>query len=98
MARISVEVVYATPVQQDLVCIELDEGTSALDALRASGLAQRHPEIASGEPLLGIFGARVKPGTPLRDHDRVEVYRRLLVDPKAVRRAKVSAKRRANRS
>jgi len=97
MSRISVDVVYATPMRQDLVRVELDEGTSAVDALRASGLAQRHPEIESGELMLGIFGARVKPGTRLQDGDRVEIYRRLLADPKEARRAKVSAKRRANR-
>ncbi len=97
MARISVEVVYATTVQQDLVRVELNDGTCAVDALRASGLVQRHPEIESDEILLGIFGARVKPGTALRDGDRVEVYRHLLVDPKAVRRAKVSSRRRAHR-
>jgi putative ubiquitin-RnfH superfamily antitoxin RatB of RatAB toxin-antitoxin module len=54
------------------------------DALRASGLLERHPQAAALPA--GIWG-RVQPsGTPLRDRDRVEVYRPLLVDPKEARR------------
>jgi putative ubiquitin-RnfH superfamily antitoxin RatB of RatAB toxin-antitoxin module len=95
MARLSIEVVCAWRDCQDIVHLGLEEHATALDALRASGLLQRFPELSLSEPAIGIFGRRVPPGTPLKDGDRVEVYRPLMLDPKEARRAKVSAKRRA---
>ena len=97
MARLNIEVICAWRNRQEVVQVSLEEGATALDALRASGLRQRHPQIDAGEPALGIFGRRVPPGTTLVQGDRVEVYRPLLVDPKESRRAKVSAKRRLKR-
>ena len=95
MARISVEVVYATRSNQEIVRVELEDGACATDALLASGLPVRYPEISRTETRLGIFGNQVRRATRLRDGDRVEVYRPLNVDPKAARREKASAKRRA---
>lgn len=97
MARLSIEVICAWRDRQDIVHVGLEEGATALDALRASGLLQRYPDIDPGDPAIGIFGRRAAPGTPLKDGDRVEVYRPLRVDPKEARRAKVSAKRRSKR-
>ncbi|MBS0336010.1 MAG: RnfH family protein [Proteobacteria bacterium] len=96
MARLRIEVVCATPARQDIVEVLLDEGAAAIDALRASGLAESHPEIGK-DPPLGIFGKRVKPDTRLQDGDRVEVYRPLQADPKEARRAKAARKRRVGR-
>ncbi len=93
MGRLKIEVISASRGAQSIVPLELDEGATAIDALRASGL----PESRSAEPLLGIFGQRVAPGTRLKDGDRLEVYRPLAIDPKEARRAKVSARRRLKR-
>lgn len=81
-----IEVVYALPQGEDAVKLELAPGSSALDAVRASGIAQRHPEIDLASPRLGVHGRVVPPHTRLVDGDRVEVYRRLAVDPKEARR------------
>lgn len=97
MARLRIEVVYALRERQEVVTVELEEGSRALDALRASGLVRRHPAIPAASPLLGIFGRRADPATPLKDGDRVEVYRPLNLDPKAARREKAAAKRRRPR-
>ncbi|HWP18882.1 MAG TPA: RnfH family protein [Burkholderiaceae bacterium] len=82
-----VEVIYAPgPGQVDHVELELAEGATVLHALRASGLLMRHPQIDLGTQAVGVWG-RVQPlNTPLRDRDRVEVYRPLVVDPKEARR------------
>lgn len=81
-----IEVVYcAQPGHTDRVSLRLPEGASLFDAVVASGLQQRHA-IAEGDLLAGIWG-RVQPlQTPLRDLDRVELYRPLQVDPKEARR------------
>ena len=83
---INVEVVYALPEQQCLVALTLPEGSSAMDAVVASGLCDRFPQINTSEMRLGIFSRPITASTMLREHDRVEIYRGLIADPKASRR------------
>jgi len=70
---------------------------TALDAIRASGLFERHPELALGEPLIGIWGRACAPETLLADGDRVEVYRPLTMDPNEARRLRAKNLRAAAR-
>ena len=86
MAAIQVEVVYALRDEQVLIALEVDEGTTAEQAVARSGILVRFPEIAAARMPVGIFGRVVSPDTPLRNGDRVEIYRPLSVDPKEVRR------------
>lgn len=84
---IRVEVVYALPQRQELVQVTLDEGATVRQAVEASGLLQKYPDIElDGRNKLGIFAKLTKPDTVLRDRDRVEIYRPLIADPKAVRK------------
>jgi putative ubiquitin-RnfH superfamily antitoxin RatB of RatAB toxin-antitoxin module len=92
MARLKVDVVLALRDEQDIVRVELDEGARALDALAASGLRQRHPEIDFNALRLGVFGKEIEAGASLSDGDRVELYRPLAVDPKDARRARARRK------
>jgi uncharacterized protein len=79
-----VEVVYcAAPGHTDLVQLQLPAGATLDDALQASGLPQRH---ALAGLSVGVWGRVQAPAAPLRDGDRVEVYRPLQVDPKEARR------------
>ncbi len=97
MARLKVEVVYAYREAQEVIALEVQPGATARDALEASGIARRPGGIDTGRAPMGIFGQRVKPQTPLKEGDRVEIYRPLRADPKEVRRSKAAARRRANR-
>lgn len=90
--RIVVEVVYATPELQVLETVELRSGATVAQAISASGLLARFPEIDLARQAVGIFGARVRPTDPVAHGDRVEIYRPLQADPKEMRR------RRARRS
>lgn len=76
----------------DLRDCELPEASTVADALRASGLLERHPEIDLGQHRVGIFGRLESLETALRPGDRVEVYRPLAIDPKLARRRR-SARR-----
>ena len=78
MARIKVEVVYALAAVADAVTLSLPAGSTAAEAVAASGL----PQFGK----IGIFGKLVEPGTRLADGDRVEIYRPLALDPKEARR------------
>jgi len=92
--RLRIEVVYALPGLLDAVRLVLDEGATVGQAMEASGMLQRHPEIDLLSQPLGIHGHRVLPGDSLTDGDRIEVYRHLRADPKAARRARAGRRRR----
>jgi len=94
MARLRVEVVYALAGVQDVVPLRLAEGSSAAEAVAASGLAARHG-LAANSWVLGIGGRRIVPETALHDGDRVEILRPLAVDPKEGRRRRAQKARRA---
>lgn len=87
---IRVEVTYARPERAWRVNLTLPAGTTALQAFEASGLRLRVVELAQSEPDLGVFAHAVGPGHVLRDGDRVEVYRPLLIDPKDARRKRAA--------
>lgn len=64
--------------------VDLPEGATVRDAVLASGWQVGRP---GEEPVdVGIWGRRCTPQQAVREGDRVEVYRPLLVDPKVARR------------
>jgi putative ubiquitin-RnfH superfamily antitoxin RatB of RatAB toxin-antitoxin module len=79
------------------ITLELAAPATALDAIRASGLLERHPELALGEPLIGIWGRACAPEAVLADGDRVELYRPLTMDPNEARRLRAKNLRAAGR-
>jgi len=93
MTSLSVEVVYALPLDEDAVTLSLAAGATAGEAVRASGVLERHPEIDLRRQPIGIHGRVVTAGTLLRDGDRVEIYRPLAVDPKEARRRRAFRRR-----
>jgi putative ubiquitin-RnfH superfamily antitoxin RatB of RatAB toxin-antitoxin module len=94
-ARLSIEVCYALANEQTLIAVELPEGATLQQALDASGILQRYPQIDLGTQKVGVFG-KLKPlDAVLADHDRVEIYRPLLVDPKLSRQRRVEKTRKA---
>ncbi|MBS0318498.1 MAG: RnfH family protein [Proteobacteria bacterium] len=84
---IRVCVVYsARPRHNREVQLLLQGGASLRDAVQASGLLEAFPEIDLAAAGVGIWGRRAALDQPLRDRDRVEIYRPLTVDPKVARR------------
>ncbi len=88
---ISVEVVYAKLERQEVVRVTLPIGASVSQAVEASGLLTKYPEIDLKTNKLGVFAKLVKADTPVRDRDRVEIYRPLIADPKEVRKQRAAA-------
>ena len=91
--RLGVEVIYCPrPGACEVVPLQLDAPATLADALQASGLLQRHG-LVLGDLRFGIWG-RVQPSqTPLRERDRIEIYRALQVDPKEARRLRYRGQR-----
>lgn len=86
-ASLGIEVVYCpAPGQVDRTRLLLPAGSTLADALHASGVLARHGMDAQSLPPLGVWCKPAAPDSPLRDRDRVEVYRPLAVDPKEARR------------
>jgi uncharacterized protein len=83
---INIEVVYALPQEQALLKLLLPQGATVAEAVQASGIAQKYPEIDLAKNKFGIFGKLTKSDAVLRDKDRVEIYRPLIADPKEVRK------------
>lgn len=84
-AAIAVEVCYSPRAGVvERVALTLARGSTLGQALQASGLAQRYPEITA--LACGVWGRKAPPETVLRERDRVEVWRPLQVDPKEARR------------
>jgi putative ubiquitin-RnfH superfamily antitoxin RatB of RatAB toxin-antitoxin module len=92
MATLEVEVVYALPGSEDAVTVRLPAGATVGDAVAASGILTRHPEIAATSQQFGIHGERAEPGAAVFDGDRVEIYRPLVLDPKEARRKRALRK------
>lgn len=94
-ARLSIEVCYALPDVQALIAVDLPEGATLQQALDASGILQRFPRIDLTTQKVGVFGKVKALDAVLADHDRVEIYRPLLVDPKLSRQRRVEKTRKA---
>lgn len=88
---IAVEVIYALRQRQASIRLALAAGSTVSQAIEASGLLQKFPEINLAENKVGIFGRIVDLDTALRDRDRVEIYRPLIADPMLVRKKRAAA-------
>lgn len=90
---IRVEVVYARPECQSIETVMLPEDGTVGDAVALSGLAARFEDIRVGESPVGIWGRPTEWAGPLREGDRVELYRPLVADPKEIRRKRAKPAR-----
>ncbi|WP_462115740.1 RnfH family protein [Lysobacter xanthus] len=76
-----IEVVCAWPRRHASTWLDLPQGATVADALRAAGLEGS---------AVAVFGERAEPGRTLAEGDRVEVLRPLIADPKDARRRRAS--------
>ncbi len=81
-----VEVIRAWPRRFEQVEVELPHGAVVGDAIRAAGMSGDAEIVACA-----LHGQRAELTTELRDGDRVELLRSLLVDPKEARRRRAEA-------
>lgn len=96
MARpdVRVTVVYCAPGCEDVSEVTLPVGATVADAIGASGVLSRRPEIGPAPPAVGVWGRQCAPSRRLEEGDRVEIYRALTIDPKEARRVRAAIRRR----
>lgn len=87
-----VTVAAALPSEQRLVEIEIAEGATAWDAVLASGVLELYAGSAPEELAVGIWSRVCTREAPVREGDRVEIYRPIRADAKAMRRERARLK------
>lgn len=92
MAEMRIQVCYARPEAQYLREVSLPLGATVRTAIEKSGLAHEQPEIDLAVFRVGVYGKLKTLDTVLHDHDRVEIYRPLIADPKESRRKRAAKK------
>lgn len=89
---LQVQVCHATPARQILRSLEVADGATLGQAIAQSGLLAEVPGLDLATAVVGIYGKKKTLDTVLRQHDRVEVYRPLIADPKDARRRRAGGK------
>jgi putative ubiquitin-RnfH superfamily antitoxin RatB of RatAB toxin-antitoxin module len=90
--RLTVEVCYARPALQFFRALSVPAGTTLQQAIGLSGVLETAPEIDMAACRAGIHGKHRPLDTVLREGDRIEIYRALIIDPKDARRRRASGK------
>jgi putative ubiquitin-RnfH superfamily antitoxin RatB of RatAB toxin-antitoxin module len=86
-ALVHVTVVHSpAPRQVREWSLQLPQGGTVLQALRASGILDEFPALELSVATVGVWGRKARPDAVLNEGDRIEVYRPLRVDPKVARR------------
>lgn len=83
---LDVEIAYAEPNRQIVRALKVPEGCTLLEAIQRSGLLAEVCNIDLAKNKVGIFGRLARLDDVVRQHDRIEIYRPLLADPKQLRR------------
>jgi uncharacterized protein len=92
MDEIRVQVCYALPESQYLQDLILPAGATVQMAIEESGVLREVPGINLAAFRVGVYGKLKSLEAVLRDHDRVEIYRPLIADPKESRRKRAVKK------
>ena len=88
--RLKVELIYALPDVQDLLIVDVTEGSTVKDVILQSKILDEHDELILDSLSVGIFGKATKMTQTVRAQDRIEIYRPLIADPKEVRKRRAA--------
>lgn len=81
-----IEVVYALPDSATCLRVEVAEGAQVEEAIIASGILEKCPQIDKDSMTVGVWNRTCKLTQILKKGDRIEIYRPLIADPKDARR------------
>lgn len=93
-----VEVVYALPMRQMVLPVSVTPGSTVEEAIAQSGMLRRFPEISDRPLAIGIFSRPVAMQTVLQGGERIEIYRPLIADPRAMRQQRADRAKMEGRS
>ena len=81
-----VEVAYGTAEGQTLIALEVEEGSTVAQVIRAAAAMPAFAGLPLESMPVGVFGRPVVREAVLGPGDRLELYRPLAMDPKEARR------------
>lgn len=84
--KINVEVAYADISKQRIIKLLVEKGCTIELAIDRSGILLEFPDIDLMKQKVGIFSKQKKLTDILKEGDRIEIYRPLLIDPKDARK------------
>jgi putative ubiquitin-RnfH superfamily antitoxin RatB of RatAB toxin-antitoxin module len=90
--HITVHVCHAHPGGTFLRTLTVEQGTTIEQAIMLSGVTREVAGIDLAAQPVGLYGKKYPLETVLRAHDRVEIYRPLVADPKESRRRRAEKK------
>jgi putative ubiquitin-RnfH superfamily antitoxin RatB of RatAB toxin-antitoxin module len=85
----NVGVCYAEADRQTWLRLEVPDDSTVQQAIELSGLLHHYPHIDLGKQKVGIFGKLAKLDAPVKEGDRVEIYRPITADPNQVKRRRI---------
>ena len=87
---INIEIAYARPDQQVVIPLNVPPGSSAEQAITASGILEQFPEIDLKQQKIGIFSQICPLQKTVSAGDRIEIYRPLSQNPMDARRSRTN--------
>lgn len=87
----NVGVCYAEADRQTWLRLEVPDDSTVQQTIELSGLLKLYPTIDLGKQKVGIFGKVAKLDAPVKEGDRVEIYRPITADPTQVKRRSIDA-------
>lgn len=88
-----VEIIYALPNEQTLFEVETDVNLTVSQVIEKSELLDKYPDLDIYKSKIGMYGQIVSLNQPVKDKDRIEIYRELTIDPKQARMLRADQKR-----
>ena len=85
---INIEVAYS----QRIIKLSVEEGCTIELAIDRSGILFEAPDIDLMKQKVGIFSKKKKLTDIVKDGDRIEIYRALMIDPKEARKKRAKKK------
>lgn len=86
---ITIEFALALPDRQPIESQKFQEGITLKEALPFFALYHEAVKLIE-KPLFGVFNIKVEDDYQLKDGDRIEVYRPLIIDPKKARQIRAA--------
>ena len=95
---IEVELIYALPTEQNLLKLVVAEGSTVQSVIEQSNILKQHPEIELNNIKVGIFSRLADLCHVVREGDRIEIYRPLVINPMEARRLRAPIRRKKHSS
>lgn len=90
---LTIEVAYAKADSQRILIVQVEAGTTIETVIERSGILELFPEIDLQKQKVGIFSKIKKLTDHVKEGDRIEIYRSLVMDPKEARRKRAQKKK-----